>query len=164
VAEITLKGNPIHTSGELPPVGATAKDFVLVSQDLAEVALSSFAGKRKVLNIFPSVDTKVCATSLKTFYNKLKSRDDVVVLNISADLPFAFKRFCGAEGVENAHTLSTFRSTFADDYGLKMVDGPLKGLCSRSVVVLDAHNKVIYTEQVPEIGQEPNYDAAIAAL
>jgi thiol peroxidase len=164
MAQITLKGNPIRTVGNLPEKGSKAPDFTLTAQDLSDVTLASYAGKKKVLNIFPSMDTAVCAKSVKTFYDKLSAKNDVVVLNISADLPFAAKRFCGAEGIENAVTLSTFRSNFADAYGVKIMDGPLKGVCSRAVVVLDPNNKVLYTEQVPEIAQEPNYDKALAAL
>lgn len=164
MAEITFKGSPVHTVGSLPEVGSAAKDFSLVGMDLSEASLQTFESKKKVLNIFPSVDTGICATSLKTFHDKLKGRDDVVVLNISADLPFAFKRFCGAEGVENAVALSTFRSDFADAWGVKMTDGPLAGLNSRAVVVLDGDNKVVHAEQVPEIAQEPDYDAALAKL
>ena len=164
MAQITFKGNPIHTSGTLPEKGATAPDFSLVGKDLSESNLASYAGKKKVLNIFPSIDTGICALSVKAFNAKAGSRDDTVVLNISADLPFAQNRFCGAEGVENAVTLSTFRSDFIDAYGVKMTDGPLAGLASRAVIVLDADNKVLYTEQVPEIAQEPDYDAALAAL
>ncbi|MHC5011482.1 MAG: thiol peroxidase [Planctomycetota bacterium] len=164
MATITLKGNPFQTSGTLPAVGSTAPDFDLVRQDLSAANLATFAGLKKVLNVFPSVDTPVCAVSLKTFNEKAASVAGVVVLNVSADLPFAFKRFCGAEGIEGAETLSTFRSAFAKDYGLEIVDGPLAGLCSRAVLVLDEDDKVVYTEQVPEIGQEPNYDAALGAL
>jgi thiol peroxidase len=164
MAEIKLKGNPIHTSGELPGVGTDAPDFRLVRADLAEKSLEDYKGKKKVLNIYPSLDTDVCAMSVKTFHQKLSDRDDVVVLNISADLPFASKRFCAAEGVENAEALSTFRASFGQDYGLEIVDGPLAGLNSRAVVVLDENDKVVYTEQVPEITQEPAYDRAITAL
>ena len=164
MAQITLKGNPIRTVGNLPEKGSKAPDFTLTAQDLSDVTLASFAGKKKVLNIFPSIDTPVCAKSVKAFYEKVGAKKDAVVLNISADLPFAAKRFCGGEGIENAVTLSTFRSNFADTYGVKIVDGPLKGVCSRAVVVLDPNNKVLYTEQVPEIAQEPNYDKALAAL
>jgi thiol peroxidase len=165
MATITLKGNPIQTSGELPANGKPTPAFTLVSTDLAEVSLGDFAGKKKVLNIYPSLDTPVCATSVKSFHQKLAGKDDVVVLNISADLPFAAKRFCGAEGVENAHVLSTFRAAnFASDYGLQITDGPLAGLCSRAVLVLDENDQVIHSEQVPEIAQEPNYDQALAAL
>ena len=163
MAEITLKGNKINTSGNLPSVGAVAPGFCLVDTDLKDVALSSFSGTR-VLNVFASVDTATCATSVRTFNEKAGSMDGVVVLNISADLPFAHKRFCGAEGLTDVVSLSSFRSTFAEDYGLKMVDGPLAGLCSRAVLIVDKDGKVIYTEQVPEIGQEPDYDSALAAL
>ena len=164
MARITLKGNPIHTSGNLPGVGSKAKDFKLIKQDLSEATLEAFAGKKKVLNVFASIDTSVCAKSVKQFFERAGTRKDVVVLNISADLPFATKRFCAVEGIENAVTLSTLRSTFPDDYGLRIVDGPLAGLCSRCVLVLDEGNKVIYTEQVPEIGQEPDYAKALGAL
>lgn len=164
MAEITFKGNPIHTSGTLPAVGSTAPKFTLAAGDLSEATLDTYRGKKKVLNVFPSIDTPVCASSVKAFNEKVGSRDDAVVLNISADLPFAQGRFCGAEGIENATTLSTFRSNFAKDYGLEISDSALVGLCSRAVLVLDADNKVVYAEQVPEIGQEPDYDAAVSAL
>jgi thiol peroxidase len=164
MAEITLGGNPIHTVGELPAVGSTAPGFTLVRADLTEATLESYAGKKKVLNIFPSLDTGVCAASVRTFNQKAGGREGAVVLNISADLPFAHKRFCVAEGLEGVETLSVFRSTFADDYGLEIADGKMAGLCSRSVIVLDENDVVVYTEQVPEIGQEPNYEAALAAL
>ena len=163
MAEITLKGNPIHTSGELPARGTTAPAFRLVSTGLAEVGLGDFAGK-KVLNVFPSLDTGVCAASVRRFNQEAAGLDGVRVLNVSADLPFAHSRFCSAEGIEGVENLSTFRSSFADDYGLKIVDGPLAGLCSRAVLVLDEDNRVVYTEQVPEIAQEPDYAAALAAL
>ncbi len=164
MATITLKGNPFATSGELPAVGQTVSDFSLLRNDLSEANLATFAGKKKVLSIFPSVDTPVCALSVKAFNDKAAGRDGVVVLNISADLPFAQKRFCGAEGIENCETLSSFRSSFATDYGVQITEGPLQGLCSRAVIVLDENNAVIYAEQVPEIAQEPDYDAALAAL
>ena len=164
MARITLKGNPINTSGNLPAVGSQAKDFSLVKQDLGTATLASFAGKKKILNVFVSLDTAVCATSIKKFHEQAAKKPGLVVLNISADLPFASKRFCGAEGVENAVTLSTFRSNFADEYGLKILDGPLAGLCSRSVIVLDEKNQVLHTEQVPEIGQEPDYQKALAKV
>lgn len=163
MATITLKGNPIHTSGELPAVGTQAPAFSLCAGDLSDATLATFEGKQKVLNIFPSIDTPVCATSMHTFSKQAVS-DGAVVLHIAADLPFAFKRFCGAEGLEGVQALSTFRSSFAKDYGLEIVDGPLAGLCSRAVLVLDADNKVVHSEQVPEIAQEPNYEAALAAL
>jgi len=164
MAEITLGGNPIHTVGQLPAVGSVAPGFELVRADLTAATLASFAGRKKVLNIFPSLDTGVCATSVRTFNRKAGGREGVVVLNVSADLPFAHKRFCVAEGLEGVETLSVFRSTFADDYGLKIVDGKMAGLCSRAVIVLDEEDRVLYTEQVPEIAQEPDYDAALAAL
>lgn len=162
MGKTALKGNPINTNGELPSGKAPA--FELVRQDLSSATLATFAGKKKVLNIFPSIDTPVCATSVRSFNEKASSRDDVVVLNISADLPFAAKRFCGAEGLESVETLSSFRSSFLEDYGVKMVDGPFAGLAARAVVVLDESDQVVHSELVPEIAQEPNYDAALAAL
>lgn len=162
MATITLRGNPVETSGELPAVGSTAPDFSLLKQDLTRVSLKDFPGK-KVLNIFPSIDTPVCATSVRKF-NQLVADKGVTVLAISEDLPFALKRFCGAEGIEKVVPLSAFRSSFGKDYGVELKTGPLAGLCSRAVVVLDENNKVVYAEQVPEIGQEPNYDAALAKV
>jgi thiol peroxidase len=159
---MTLTGNGIETVGELPAVGSTAPDFTLLKQDLSRVSLKDFPGK-KVLNIFPSIDTGVCATSVRTF-NKLASDKDITVLNVSEDLPFALKRFCGAEGIDKVETLSAFRSSFSKDYQVEMADGPLAGLASRAILVLSEDNQVLYAEQVPEIGQEPNYDAALAAL
>ncbi|MEW6355902.1 MAG: thiol peroxidase [Planctomycetota bacterium] len=164
MAAITLKGNPIHTCGELPAVGSKTPDFTLVGGDLADVTLASFGKKRKVLNVFPSIDTPVCALSVRKFNEAAARLKNTVVINISADLPFAQKRFCGAEGIENAKTLSCFRSSFAKDYGLEIVDGPIAGLCSRCVIILDGANKVIYAEQVAEIAQEPDYEKALAAL
>lgn len=164
MATITLKGTPVHTSGNLPPKGAPAPDFKLVRTDLSEVSLSTYAGKKKVLNIFPSIDTPTCAMSVRRFNKEAGKLGNVAILNVSADLPFAQKRFCGAEGIHNAEALSSFRSGFAKDYGLMITDGPLCGLCSRAVVVLDENNKVIHAEQVPEIANEPNYDAALAAI
>lgn len=164
MAEIHLKGNPFHTIGELPVVGSFAPAFKLVRTDLAEVSLDTWHGLKKVLNIFPSVDTPVCAMSVRSFNEKASARKDTVVLNISADLPFAHARFCGAEGLQNVVSLSTFRSTFDRDYQLAIIDGPLKGLCSRAVIILDENNKVVYTEQVPEIAQEPNYERALGVL
>ncbi|HEU4539462.1 MAG TPA: thiol peroxidase [Polyangiaceae bacterium] len=163
MAKITFKGNPIHTAGELPSVGSKAPDFSAVKADLSEAKLSSYPGK-KILNIFPSVDTGVCAASVRKFHERASQLSGVTVLNVSADLPFAHKRFCAAEGIANAEGLSTFRGDFAERYGVKMSDGPLAGLLSRAVVVLNESNEVVYTEQVPEIAQEPNYDAALAAL
>jgi len=164
MASITLKGNPVNTCGELPSVGSTALDVTLVNGDLEDVGLSDYSGKRKVLNVFPSVDTPVCALSVKRFNDEAAKLTDTVVINISADLPFAQQRFCGAEGIENAVTLSCFRSAFAEDYGLKIIDSPLAGLCSRCIIVLDKDNKVLYTEQVAEITEEPDYEKALAAL
>jgi len=164
MANITLKGNPVHTSGELPKIGAQAPNFKLVRSDLSEVTLGTYDGKRKVLNIFPSIDTGTCAMSVRKFNKEAGDLTNVAVLNISADLPFAQTRFCGAEGIKSAEALSCFRSTFATDYGLLMKDGPLTGLCSRAVVVLDDKNKVLYTEQVGDIVNEPNYEKALKAL
>lgn len=162
MANITFKGNPISTTGELPAVGSTAPGLRLTNTDLQDLDLSAFPGIR-ILNIFPSVDTRVCAASVRRFNEEAGAKEGVSVLNISADLPFAHKRFCGAEGLEGVVSLSTFRSTFTKDYGVEMVDGPLAGLAARAIVVLDGDGKVLYTEQVPEIAQEPNYEAALAA-
>lgn len=164
MSTITFKGNPIHTVGALPATGGHAPEFKLVKQDLSEAILSNLPSKKKVLNIVPSLDTGTCALSAKTFYNKLANRDDVILLNISMDLPFAQGRFCKTEGLTNAETLSAFRSDFADVYGVKISEGPLKGLCSRAVILLDENNNVIYTEQVSEITHEPNYDKLLEHL
>jgi len=165
MASITLKGSPINTNGELPSVGSTAPDFKLVDGDLSDKTLADFAGKKKLLNIVPSMDTPVCATSTKKFNDFASGHDDTVMLMISADLPFAMSRFCSAEGADNVTSLSLMRSkAFAKDYGVLIQDGPLAGITARAVVVLDADNKVVYTELVPEIAQEPDYEAAIAAL
>lgn len=165
MAKITLKGNPIETAGFLPTVGTTAPDFLLTDTDLSDVALKDFAGKKIVLNIFPSVDTGVCAASVRKFNQEAASLKDTVVLNVSEDLPFAHARFCGAEGIKNVRSLSTMRKrAFGNDYGLTIKTGPLAGLLSRAVVVTDENGKVVYTEQVPEIGQEPDYAKAITAL
>lgn len=164
MATITLKGNPLHTSGDLPSVGSTAPDFTLVKTDLSEAKLSSYKGK-KILNIFPSVDTPVCAMSVRKFHERAAKIEGVTVLNISADLPFAHKRFCASEGIANAEGLSTFRSgEFAERYGVRMTDGPFTGLLARAVVVVDESNRVVHAELVPEIAQEPNYDAALASV
>jgi len=165
MAQITLQGNPINTNGDLPAVGSTAPDFSMVDAELNNVGLADFAGKKKVLSIVPSLDTGVCATSTKVFNEKLGGRDDVVVLIASADLPFAQARFCTAEGTDNVKTLSMMRSrNFAKDYGVLVIDGPLEGITARAVLVLDGDNKVVHAELVPEIGQEPDYEAAIAAV
>lgn len=163
MANITFKGNPITTNGELPAVGSTAPDFTLVGADLSEKSLADFAGKTKILTINPSYDTGVCQATARAFNKQAAGKEGTVVLAISADLPFAQKRFCGAEGIEGVVTLSSFRSSFSDDYGVTMQGGPLKGLTARAVVVLDGANKVIHSELVPEIVSEPNYDAALSA-
>lgn len=163
MATITLEGNEIHTNGELPAVGSTAPDFKLTSKEMEDKALADFAGKKKILNIVVSLDTGICETSAKKFSDA--AGDDVAVLVISADLPFAQARVCEAAGADKAITLSMMRSkNFAKDYGVLIQDGPIAGLCARAVVVLDENNKVLYTEQVPEIAQDPDYDKALAAL
>jgi thiol peroxidase len=164
MANITLGGNPIHTSGDLPAIGAQAPDFKLTAGDLKDLSLADFKGKKKVLNIVPSLDTPVCATSTRKFNADAGKLPNVAVLVISADLPFASKRFCTIEGLANVTPLSTFRSGFAKDYGIAIVDGPLAGVTGRAVVVLDEHDKVVYKELVPEIKQEPDYESALAAL
>jgi len=164
MATVTLRGNPIHTSGELPEVGSKAPDFTVTGGDLSDLTLEQFAGKNLILNIYPSVDTPTCAASTRAFNARAGGRDDTAVLCVSQDLPFAFGRFCGAEGIENVKTGSVFRSSFLDDYGVKITDGPLRGLAARAVVILDGDGTVKYTELVPEIGQEPDYDSALAAL
>ncbi len=165
MANITFKGNPVHTTGELPAVGASAPDFSLVSSELSEVKLSDYKGKNVVLNIFPSLDTGTCAASVRRFNKEAAALDNTVVLGISADLPFAAGRFCSAEGIKDVVTLSNFRDVaFAKDYGLLMTDGPLKGLLARAVVVVDPEGKVAYTELVPEIAHEPDYHSAINSI
>lgn len=164
MATVTLQGNAFETLGELPAVGSKAPDFQLVKADLSTVSLGDLSGKNVVLNIFPSIDTGTCATSVRKFNEKAAALDDTVVICVSADLPFAAGRFCGAEGIENVLTGSTFRSTFGEDYGVTFSTGPLTGVLSRSVVVIDKSGKVAYTEQVAETTDEPNYDAALAAL
>ena len=164
MAKITLAGNPINTVGELPKVGENAKNFTLVAIDLSEKSLSDFAGKKIVINAFPSIDTGVCAASVRKFNVEASSLANTVVINVSKDLPFALGRFCGAEGLENVVSLSDFRGNFANDYQTTIINGPLKGLSSRAVIIIDENGKIIYTEQVPEIKQEPNYDAAINIL
>jgi thiol peroxidase len=165
MATITLKGNPIETVGELPAVNTAAPAFTLTGADLADVTLDSRKGKKLVLNIFPSIDTPVCEASVRKFNDAAASLDGVHVLCISADLPFALKRFCGAEGIDAVEVLSEFRThAFGDDYGCRIATGPLAGLLSRAIVVLDASGTVLYTEQVPEIASEPDYDAALAVL
>jgi thiol peroxidase len=163
MAHFIFKGKPVRTSGELPEVGTLAPDFELAAQDLSNATLATFAGKTKILNIFPSLDTGLCAKSVRTFYERAGSLEGVVVLDISADLPFAAKRFCAAEGLTDVVTLSTFRSSFADDYGVRIMEETFAGLCARSVLVIDPEGRVLHRELAAEIGHEPNYDAAIAA-
>ena len=165
MASVMLGGNPITVAGNFPKKGDTAPDFTLTNKDLKDVSLKDFAGKRKVLNIVPSLDTPVCAKSTRIFNEKAGGKADTAVLVISADLPFAMNRFCGAEGLTNVATLSTVRGReFHSKYGVDITDGPLKGLTARGVVVLDQNNQVLHAELVPEIKQEPDYDAALAAL
>jgi thioredoxin-dependent peroxiredoxin len=164
MASIKLKGTAIRTSGHLPSVGSPAPRLRLVKSDLSEATLDNYSGKKKILNIFPSIDTGTCATSLRKFNEKAPKVPGVVVLNISRDLPFAQKRFCGAEGLEGVEALSCFNSNFGADWGLEIQDGPLAGLCSRAVVVLDENNVVLYTEQVEDIVDEPDYEAALKMI
>ncbi|MCF5722823.1 thiol peroxidase [Pseudomonas syringae] len=165
MAQVTLKGNPVQVEGELPQVGTLAPEFTLTAGDLSDATLATFAGKRKVLNIFPSVDTPTCATSVRKFNAQVNDVANTVVLCISSDLPFAQARFCGSEGLENVKNLSDFRSAaFSQDYGVDIVDGPLRSLTARAVVVLDENDNVLYSELVSEIAEEPNYEAALAVL
>ncbi len=165
MATITLKGTPIHTVGALPHVGAKAPDFALTKGDLSDVSLKDFQGKRKLLNIVPSLDTGVCAASARRFNQEAAKVPGAVILTVSCDLPFAQGRFCEAEGIKEVVPLSELRArSFGEAYGVRIADGPLAGLLSRAVVVLDEQDEVLYTEQVPEIVQEPNYDAALKAL
>lgn len=165
MAKITLRGTEINTNGELPTAGDDAPDFSLVDADLSDVSLASYEGKKKLLSIVPSLDTPVCATSTKKFNDAAKEKSDAVFLMIAADLPFAMSRFCSAEGTDNVITLSMMRSrNFAKDYGVLIEDGPLAGITARAVIVIDENNKITHSELVPEIAQEPDYDAALAAL
>ncbi len=164
MADITLKGNPIHTAGDLPETGAAAPAFKLTNGGLSDVGLDAFAGKKKLLNIVPSLDTPVCALSTKKFNDYAREHGDTVMLIVSADLPFAQQRFCGNEGLENVVPLSTFRSSFGEDYGVTIEDGPMAGITARAVVVLDADNQVRYTQLVGEIADEPDYETALKAL
>ena len=165
MATVTLKGNPVTVSGNLPKKGDAAPEFTLTAKDLADVSLKAYAGKRKVLNIVPSLDTPTCQQSTRVFNEKASAMKNAIVLVISADLPFAMSRFCGAEGLDNVVTLSTFRSKgFGAEYGVDIADGPLKGLTARAVVVVDENNQVLHSELVPEIANEPDYAAALAAL
>jgi thioredoxin-dependent peroxiredoxin len=164
MATVTLHGNPFETVGKLPEVGTVAPSFTLAQADLSDLDLASLAGKTIILNIFPSIDTPTCATSVREFNTQLSAIDNAVVICISADLPFALGRFCGAEGIENVSVGSTFRSSFGADYGVSFSTGPLTGLLSRAVVVIGADSRVLYTEQVAEIADEPNYSAALGAV
>ncbi|WP_417365766.1 thiol peroxidase [Glutamicibacter arilaitensis] len=164
MANTAFKGTPVQTIGELPAVGSQAPAFTLTDTGLADVTSESLAGRRVVLNIFPSVDTGVCAASVRRFNELAAGLENTTVVCVSADLPFALGRFCGAEGIENVTAASVFRSDFGSDYGVTQIDGPLAGLLARSVVVLDETGKVAYTQVVPEITTEPDYDAAIATL
>lgn len=169
MAKISLKGNVIETVGSLPEKGSKAPNFVLSRGDLSEASLADYKGKKVVLNIFPSIDTQVCASSVRRFNEEAGKAKNTAVLCISADLPFGLTRFCVAEGLENVETLSAYSDPFRDpsfgnDYGVRITTGPLKGLLSRAVIVLDDAGKILYTEQVPEITQEPNYEAALAVL
>lgn len=165
MATVTLKGNPVPVGGVLPGPGNAAPDFSLVGKDLADVSLATYAGQRKVLNIVPSLDTPTCQKSTRVFNEKASAVDNAVVLVIAADLPFAMSRFCGAEGLDKVVTLSTFRDHgFHARYGVDITGGPLRGLTARAVVVLDQDNKVVYSQLVPEIADEPDYAAALAAL
>ena len=165
MAQVTLKGNPIHTNGELPAVGAAAPAFKLTGADLKDVSLADYKGKRKILNIVPSLDTPTCATSTRKFNEQASKLANTVVLVVSADLPFASKRFCTTEGLQNVVPLSLMRDkNFAKDYGVLIQDGPLQGVTARAVVVIDENDKVVHRQLVPEIAQEPDYDAALKAV
>jgi thioredoxin-dependent peroxiredoxin len=164
MAKTALKGNPVNTVGDLPAVGSQAPGYSLVGADLGEVTQEATAGKRVVLNIFPSVDTGICAASVRKFNELAAGLDDTTVVTVSKDLPFALGRFCGAEGIDNVTATSAFRSSFGEDYGITLADGPMAGLLGRAVVVVDADGKVAYTQLVDEITTEPDYDAAVAAL
>lgn len=165
MATVTLRGNPIHTSGELPAVGSKGSDFRLTRADFTDVTLKEFAGKKKILNIVPSLDTQVCATSAKKFNQRATEIQDTIILTISRDLPFAQKRFCEAEKIDKVITLSDLRDrSFGRAYGVEIIDGPLAGLLARAIVILDRENRVVYTELVPEIAQEPDYDRALKAI
>lgn len=164
MATTAFEGTPVQTVGDLPAVGSVAPDFTVAGRDLSDVTKEQFAGKRVVLNIFPSLDTGICAASVREFNKRVTKFDNTEVVCISADLPFAAERFCVAEGVKNVYTGSVFKSDFGKDYGVEMAEGPLVGLLARSVIILDADGTVVYSEVVPEIKQEPDYDAAEAAL
>lgn len=165
MSQVTFKGTPVSTNGSLPTVGEQAPDFSLTASDLSQKSIKDFKGKRIILNIFPSVDTGTCAASVRTFNEIASSLDNTVVLCISRDLPFAQSRFCSANGIENVHSLSEYKdSSFSEAYGVRFADGPLEGLLSRAVIVIDDAGKVVYTEQVKEVTEEPNYEAALELL
>ena len=163
MAQITLKGNAVQTIGDLPENGLTVKDFALVNDKLEVKVLSDYDGKKKIFNIFPSIDTGICAASARKFNESAGDLENTVVINVSKDLPFALGRFCAAEGLDHVESLSDFRGSFGDEYGVTITDGPMKGLLSRTVIVTDENNQVLYTEQVPEITTEPDYNAALTA-
>lgn len=164
MANITLHDNPVTTVGNLPEVGSNVKNFNLVNVELKPKTNQDYAGKKMIFNIFPSIDTGVCQAAARKFNEEAAKLDNTVVLNVSKDLPFALNRFCAAEGLDNVESLSDYRGTFGDDYGVQIADSPMEGLLSRAVIVADETGKVLYTEQVPEIAQEPNYEAALNAL
>lgn len=164
MATVTLKGNKVHTVGNLPEIGQTAPDFLLTDTDLTDKKLSDYKGKKVILSVFPSIDTNVCAMSVRKFNEEASKLDNTVVLCISKDLPFAQGRFCASEDLDNVITLSAFRSSFGKDYELEFIDGFLKGLLSRAVIILDESGKVIYKEQVPETSQEPDYEKALSVF
>jgi thiol peroxidase len=165
MAQITFKGNPVHTEGELPAVGSKAPSFTITKTDLSDVTLEDLAGKKVVLNIFPSVDTGICAASVRKFNEEASKLDNTVVVGVSKDLPFAHKRFCDAEGIDSVVNTSEYKdSSFSEAYKVRMIDGALEGLMSRAIVVIDEDGVVVYTEQVPEIVQEPDYGKALEAL
>ncbi|VDH02552.1 thiol peroxidase [Bergeyella zoohelcum] len=164
MANITLKGNAISTKGELPTIGSELKDFTLVNDKLEDKNLNDYKGKKLIFNIFPSIDTGVCAASARKFNQEASSVENTVILNVSKDLPFALGRFCAAEGLDRVETLSDFRGSFGDDFGVTIENGPLAGLMSRAIIVTDEEGKIIYTEQVPEITQEPDYEKALNAV
>jgi len=165
MAKITLKGNPVNTSGDLPKKGTVAPDFTLVKSDLGSLSLKELKGKKLILNIFPSLDTSVCAASIRKFNKVAAEKPGITVLAISKDLPFAHGRFCSTEGISNLITLSGFRDrSFGKNYGIEIMDGPMEGLYARSVVIIDREGKVVYTQLVPEIAQEPDYDDVLNAL
>lgn len=164
MAQTKFQGNTVNTNSDLPSVGSQAPEFTVTGSDLADISAADFNGKKIVLNIFPSVDTGVCAQSVRTFNVKAADLDNTVVLCVSKDLPFAHERFCAAEGIENVVSGSAFRSSFGEDFGVLQADGPMKGLLARAVIALDEDGKVIYTQLVPEITEEPDYEAALAAI